>query len=116
MGVPDGIYYNVGIGTDGVAEEEVDIGRAAVTEQEEDWAAFKVPSLRNVSKSAPYFHDGSVDTLDGAVRLMATGGIDNKNKTSLLADRGLTDQEIDALVAFLGALDCLRVLEKPELP
>lgn len=115
MGVPDGIYYNVGIGTDGIAEEEVDIGRAAVTENEADWATFKVPSLRNVSKSAPYFHDGSVDTLDGAVRLMATGGIDNKNKTSLLADRGLTDQEIDALVAFLGGLDCSRTLIKPEL-
>jgi cytochrome c peroxidase len=115
MGVPDGIYYNVGIGTDGIAEEEVDIGRAAVTENEADWATFKVPSLRNVSKSAPYFHDGSVDTLDGAVRLMATGGIDNKNKTSLLADRDLTDQEIDALVAFLGGLDCSRTLVKPEL-
>jgi len=116
MGVPDGVYYNTGIGTDGIAEEEVDIGRAAVTENEADWAAFKVPSLRNVSKSAPYFHDGSVDTLDGAVRLMAIGGIDNKNKTSLLADRGLTDQEIDALVAFLGALDCPRVLQKIKLP
>lgn len=116
MGVPDGVYYNVGIGTDGVAEEEVDIGRAAVTEQEADWAAFKVPSLRNVSKSAPYFHDGSVPTLEDAVRLMASGGIDNKNKTSLLADRGLTDEEIDALVAFFGALDCPRTLETPELP
>lgn len=116
MGVPDGIYYNVGIGTDGVAEEEVDIGRAAVTKQDSDWAAFKVPSLRNVSKSAPYFHDGSVDTLEGAVRLMASGGIDNKNKSSLLADRGLTDDEVAAVVAFLGALDCPRVLERPELP
>jgi len=116
MGVPDGVYYNVGIGTEGVAEEEVDIGRAAVTELEADWAAFKVPSLRNVSKSAPYFHDGSVPTLEGAVRLMASGGIDNKNKSSLLADRGLTEEEIGALVAFLGALDCPRTLVKPQLP
>ncbi len=116
MGVPDGVYYNVGIGTAGVAEEDVDIGRAAVTKQEADWAAFKVPSLRNVSKSAPYFHDGSEPTLEGAVRLMASGGIDNKNKSSLLADRGLNDEELRALVAFLGALDCPRPLERPELP
>ena len=116
MGVPDGVYYNVGIGTDGVTEEDVDVGRAAVTNQEADWAAFKVPSLRNVSKSAPYFHDGSVPTLEGAVRLMASGGIDNKNKSSLLADRGLDDEGIGALVAFLGALDCRRTLRAPELP
>ncbi len=116
MGVPDGVYYNVGIGTDGVAEENVDIGRAAVTKQDADWAAFKVPSLRNVSKSAPYFHDGSVPTLEGAVRLMASGGIDNKNKSSLLADRGLDGEEIRALVAFLEALDCRRSLHRPELP
>ena len=115
MGIPDGVYYNIGIGTDGVEEEEVDVGRAGITEQELDWAAFKVPSLRNVAKSAPYFHDGSVATLEEAVALMATGGIDNKNKTALLADRDLTEEELDAVVAFLGALDCPG-LEKPELP
>ncbi len=116
MGVPDGLYYNVGIGTQGKPKEEVDPGRAQVTGNDADWAAFKVPSLRNISKSAPYFHDGSVATLKEAVRIMATGGIDNPNKTPLLADRGLSEDELDALVAFLGALDCVRTLEQPKLP
>lgn len=116
MGVPGGLYYNVGIGTAGKAEADVDVGRSKVSEQDADWAAFKVPSLRNVAKSAPYFHDGSVATLEEAVRLMATGGIDNKNKTPLMADRGLSDDELSALVAFLGALDCGQKLEQPELP
>jgi len=116
MGVPDGVYYNVGIGTQGVPEEEVDVGRQAVTNEESDWAAFKVPSLRNVSKSAPYFHDGSVPELEGAVTIMASGGIDNKNKTEILANRGLSGPEIDAIVAFLGALDCPNRLETPDLP
>ena len=116
MGVPGGIYYNVGIGTDGKAEEEIDVGRAKVSGNDADWAAFKVPSLRNVRKSAPYFHDGSVATLEAAVKLMASGGIDNKNKTALMADRELTGQEMAALVAFLRALDCGGKLEKPELP
>lgn len=116
MGAPEGVYYNVGIGTAGVPEAKVDIGRAAVTKQDADWAAFKVPSLRNVSKSAPYFHDGSVATLEAAVKLMASGGIDNKNKTPLLADRGLSKNEIAAVVDFLGALDCSRVLDKPKMP
>ena len=115
MGVPGGVYYNVGIGTAGKADEEVDIGRAKVSGQDADWAAFKVPSLRNVSKSAPYFHDGSVATLAEAVKLMATGGIDNKNKTPLMADRGLTDDELAAIVTFLGALECGE-LKQPELP
>ena len=116
MGVPGGLYYNVGIGTAGKAEDQIDVGRFAVSQQDADWAAFKVPSLRNVSKSAPYFHDGSVATLAEAVKIMATGGLDNKNKSALLADRGLNDEELGALTAFLGALDCGGTLEQPELP
>jgi cytochrome c peroxidase len=115
MTAPDGIYYNAGIGTD-KPEDEVDIGRMGVTGNEADWAAFKVPSLRNVAKSAPYFHDGSVATLAEAVHLMATGGIDNKNKSALFADRGLSGPETNALIAFLQALDCGGSLEEPELP
>lgn len=116
MGVPGGLYYNVGIGTDGKAEDQIDVGRYAVSQQDADWGAFKVPSLRHVSKSPPYFHDGSVGTLSEAVKIMATGGIANKNKTPLLADRGLSDEELDSLVAFLGALDCGGTLELPTLP
>ena len=116
MGVPGGLYYNVGIGTAGKAESEVDVGRAKVSGKDADWAAFKVPSLRNVSKSAPYFHDGSVPSLADAVRLMATGGIDNRNKTPLLADRGLSDAELASLLAFFGALDCGGKLSQPSLP
>ncbi len=116
MGVPGGLYYNVGIGTAGKAENEIDTGRYAVSQEDSDWAAFKVPSLRNASKAAPYFHDGSVATLAEAVKLMATGGIDNKNKTALLADRGLSDEELSSLVAFLSALDCGGMLEEPALP
>jgi len=112
----DGVYYNVGIGIAGVAEEEVDVGRQAVTDDPADWAAFKVPSLRNVSRSAPYFHDGSVADLEAAVRYMAGPGVANKNLTPLMADRGLTDEEVGSVVAFLGSLACSVELEVPELP
>lgn len=116
MGLPGGFFANVGIGTKGVPEDQVDVGRMKVTNQPTDWASFKPPTLRNVSKSAPYFHDGSVATLEEAVRLMATGGIPNKNKFPALEDRKLTDAEIKDLVAFLGALDCPKGLEEPKLP
>lgn len=108
-------YYNVGIGTKDVPEDKVDIGRMQVTKEQADWAAFKPPSLRNVRKSPPYFHDGSVAKLEDAVKLMASGGIPNKNKHTLVADKQLTDAELADLVAFLGALDCGELKEPPPI-
>ena len=115
MGVKGGAYSTAGIGTQ-VPEAEVDVGRMKVSNDPNDWAAFKPPSLRNVSRSAPYFHDGSVATLDEAVKLMASGGIANKHKSPLLVDTGLSDAEHADLVAFLGALDCGTSLDEPALP
>lgn len=101
-----GAFFNIGVGTKDVAEDKVDVGRMKVTERESDWAAFKPPTLRNVSRSAPYFHDGHVATLHEAVRLMAGGGYDNKNKSPLVSDKQLSAREIDQLVLFLDALEC----------
>jgi len=102
----EGTFFNVGIGTEGVEEDKVDIGRMKVSEDEKDWGAFKVPSLRNITKSAPYFHDGHTSDLKASVKFMASGGHDNKNKTPLMIDKKLTDSELDQIVAFLGALEC----------
>jgi cytochrome c peroxidase len=71
-----------------------DLGRFNVTGQEVDRHVFKVPSLRNVAKTAPYFHDGSVATLDEAVAIMGRYQL----------GRELTRDEIDSLVAFLKTL------------
>lgn len=109
-----GFYQNTGIGTDKPNEADVDVGRFKVSNKPEDWAAFKPPSLRNVSKSAPYFHDGSVAKLEDAVKFMATGGRANKAHSQLLrTDLGLTDAEQADIVSFLGALDCPGKLEPP---
>jgi cytochrome c peroxidase len=74
--------------------ETKDEGRFAVTRNEEDRRKFKVPSLRNAVSTGPYFHDGSVDRLDEAVRKMAWPQLGNE----------LTHDEIASIVAFLGAL------------
>jgi cytochrome c peroxidase len=113
--VDGGIYFNVGIGTD-VAEDKVDVGRMKVTNDPKDWAKFKPPTLRNVAKRTLFFHNGSVAKLEDAVKLMSTGGIANKNRDPVLADRGLSDAERADLIAFLGALDCPAKLEEPKLP
>ena len=49
-----------------------DRGRYEITHRDDDWMVFRVPPLRNVAKTAPYFHDGSVSSLDTAIRLMGT--------------------------------------------
>ncbi len=109
-----GTFFNVGIGIEGVDEKDVDVGRMKVSEDEKDWAAFKPPSLRNVTKSAPYFHDGHTDDLKKAVKFMASGGYDNKNKTPLMSDKKLTDEEVGKIVTFLGALECGGSLVEPK--
>jgi cytochrome c peroxidase len=114
MGVEGGVYFNTGVGTQGKAEADVDVGRMAVTNNPTDWAAFKPPSLRNVAKSPPYTHDGSAAKLEEQVKFMAAGGAPNKNLSPLVANRGLTQPELDDLVAFLHGLDCGGKLEAPK--
>ncbi len=71
-----------------------DTGLHSVTQKDADKHMWRVPTWRNVALTAPYFHNGSVQTLDEAVRVMA--------KTQLNKD--LKDQEVRAIVAFLNAL------------
>ena len=107
-------YHNVGIGMD---KPEPDLGRHVVTKAEADKGAFKTPSLRDITKSAPYFHNGSVATLKEAVDLMVSGGIDNPNlDRTNLKKVDLTEEEKADLMEFLKALECPCSLEAPELP
>jgi cytochrome c peroxidase len=108
-----GAFHNVGIGTKDKPEADWDVGREKASKSAADRGAFKTPTLRNVTRSAPYFHDGSVSTLAEAVTLMASGGIANKHKDPKLVDKKLKQEEIASLVAFLGALECKGMLAKP---
>jgi cytochrome c peroxidase len=71
-----------------------DLGRFNVTGDERDRHVFKVPSLRNVALTDPYFHDGSQATLPDAIRTMARGQLGIE----------LTDARVVELVEFLNAL------------
>jgi cytochrome c peroxidase len=74
---------------------DTDTGRHGITGREEDRFVFKVGMLRNVTLTAPYFHDGKVSTLPEAVRLMAL----------MQLDKVLSPGEVDEIVRFLGALE-----------
>ncbi len=106
-------FYNVGLE---YGKDEPDLGRYKVTQQESDRSAFKTPSLRSVARTAPYFHDASAATLEDAVRYMASGGGADPDKSPLLIDRGLADDEIAKLVAFLRSLTSEEPWEAPSLP
>ena len=86
-----------------------DPGRFSVTKQEADRMVFKVPTLRNIEKTAPYYHDGSIATLDEAVRQMADHQL----------ARTLSKEEADSIVAFLKALTGelpAEYIKEPTLP
>jgi cytochrome c peroxidase len=110
-------YYNAGIGMD---KEPPDEGRKAVTGNDSDLGKIRVPSLREVANTAPYFHDGSVATLEEAVALMAEGGKDNDNLSSVLKgirEEGITAEQQKDIVEFLKALSGNPpMMEPPELP
>jgi cytochrome c peroxidase len=99
----DGKFHNIGVGVDG-EDELIDLGRYKQTKLEADKGAFKTPTLRNVAKTGPYMHDGSLRTLRDVVDFYAGGGnsnpyLDKEIKTIHLSGRDRTD-----LVVFLESL------------
>jgi cytochrome c peroxidase len=95
-------YHNVGAG------KSEDPGRFKVTQDPADTGAFKTPSLRDVANSAPYFHDGTVATLEEAVDFMLAGGKPNPNLDAVnLRPQAVTAQERAALLRFLQSLGCV---------
>lgn len=90
----NGILTSIGVGWDPVAKAFKDDGRFLVTKNPGDRGAFKVPGLRDVSRRAPYMHDGSMATLRDVIVFYNTR-----------RNLDLTDADVTALVAFLQALD-----------
>jgi cytochrome c peroxidase len=88
---------------------QTDQGRYQVTKDELDKMVFKVPSLRNIKKTGPYFHDGSVATLDQAIRNMA------------VHQRGVTlnDAQVKSIEIWMDSLTGpvpMSYIKPPELP
>jgi cytochrome c peroxidase len=81
-----------------------DLGRFEITQNPKDRWSFKTPSLRNVALTGPYMHDGSLKTLVDVVNYYNAGGFYSPNKSDLVKPMELTDEEKQALVAFLNSL------------
>lgn len=99
MNVGGNMFQTMGVMGDffkdrGLPETKADLGRFNVTKAESDRHVFKVPSLRNVALTAPYFHDGSAKDLKDAVRTMAKYQVGRK----------ISEADVALIVEFLGTL------------
>ena len=97
VGIGGGKFRKFGVKEDywkATGSKEIDKGRFDLTKDSADLYVFKVPGLRNVEMTPPYFHDGSVDTLPDAVRIMAR----------VQLGKTLSDPDTAAIVTFLKSL------------
>jgi cytochrome c peroxidase len=95
-------FHNTGVAwRDGSLQDE---GRSAVTGAMEDRGAFKTPTLREIARTAPYMHDGSLVSLDEVVDYYDRGGNSNPGLDPELRPLKLTASEKRSLVAFLHTL------------
>jgi len=88
----------------GLYLEYDDIGRARFTQNDKDIALFKVPTLRNIEVTAPYMHDGSIESLEEIIEHYNNGGFEHINKSEFIKPLGLSEDEMKDLVAFLKSL------------
>jgi len=100
----DNKFHNVGVGADTSGNFE-DVGRYVQTKSASDMGAFKTPTLRNIAKTAPYMHDGSLATLKDVVDHYVGGGTSNPHlDKEIHALAFLTFNERADLKAFLESL------------
>ncbi|MBX2992671.1 MAG: c-type cytochrome [Bacteroidetes bacterium] len=106
----DNAFHNTGL--DSVT---IDPGRYLITNNETDKGRFKTPTLRNIALTSPYMHDGRFTSLEEVVRHYNSGGKPHPNRDILMRPLGLTESEVQDIVAFLEALTDLTFTTNPEL-
>jgi cytochrome c peroxidase len=107
-----GVAWEPSIGGSSTSGRFLDDGRAIVTRRDRDRGAFKTPTLREVSRTAPYMHDGSLATLEDVVNFYDDGGRPNRHLDISIRPLKLTGDEKRGLVGFLASLSG-RVTEGP---
>jgi cytochrome c peroxidase len=99
----DSGFHNIGVKAAGPLK--VDLGRYNETKDDFDKGGFKTPGLRDITKSAPYMHNGTEATLEAVIEFYDRGGDAKENLSPFITPLGLTSQEKKDMVEFLKALD-----------
>lgn len=111
----DESFHNIGLKSSALAD--ADKGRFAIKPVKSMQGAFKTPTLRDLTKSAPYFHDGSATTLPAVIDHYIKGGETKANISRDMKELKLTDEEVQALLVFLNSLNSPpQAFELPILP
>ena len=120
-------FHNTGLYQVNGSYPKKDLGLAELTLDPRDNGAFRAPTLRNISLSAPYMHDGSVATLSQVIDLYASGGREitsgpfagdgrtHPQKSPFVTGFELTEQEKTDLLSFLHSLTDQQFLKNPAL-
>ncbi len=95
---------NYAFENNGLYDEYPDNGRMRLTNNPNDEALFKVPTLRNIEVTAPYMHDGSINTLEQVIEHYNSGGSSFFNKSDLIQPLNLTETQKADLINFLNSL------------
>ena len=98
----DNGFHNLGLASFG--EENPDLGRYTQRPLRLMKGAFKTPTIRDITLSAPYFHDGSAETLMEVVEHYAIGGVVKENRSPNMKTLNLSQQEKEDIVAFMESL------------
>ncbi|MGZ3633714.1 MAG: cytochrome-c peroxidase [Parachlamydiaceae bacterium] len=98
----DNSFKNIGVGMDATSP---DLGRYEITKEIKDRGAFKVPTLREITKTYPYMHDGSLATLEEVIDYYDKGGIPNPQLHPLMKPLHMTAEQKKELLAFLQSLE-----------
>jgi cytochrome c peroxidase len=94
----DGAFHNIGVGMD---KKAPDMGRETVSKLLGDRGSFKTPTLREISRTAPYMHDGSLKTLEDVIEYYRKGGVANPQLDEEIFPLKVTDEEKKDLITFL---------------
>ncbi len=104
-------FTNYSFQNNGLYTVYKDSGRAPITKEETDLAKFKVPTLRNITITHPYMHDGSFTSLEAVIEHYASGGKKHPSQSDLIKGFDLTAEDKKALIAFLETLTDKRFLD-----
>jgi cytochrome c peroxidase len=115
----DNAFHNIGIGFTPDTDVTADVGRESLSGLAGDRGAFKTPTLREIARTAPFMHDGSLATLPDVVKHYNQGGIVNTWLDEEIYPLKLTDEQQHDLVTFMQealASPDYPVHTAPELP
>ena len=95
---PELVFHN-----NGLLRSE-DKGVYEISQNTDDMGKFRAPTLRNIAVTAPYMHDGTIETLEQVIELYASGGVADRNKSKLITGFHMTQTEKEDLICFLESL------------